>query len=251
MTSLATTTIFGYVLLPSYAKIQDEKDRLTRGYLRSTMLVMLISVPLAVGIAILAEPIIHVLLGDKWLPMIAVWQVFALYSLTRPIAANASPLFMAMGKPNYNLYSSVLGLVLMLPLALWWIGSMGIVGVALAVTVSHVATLLLNIYQVNKLLPGTAVRTFTDNFSFVIMGILMGIIVKFAEAPVLQLVGGEHNLLSLLILVFIGAVIYGGLVFIFQRSLVIDILELLVKSLKLEKRLPRFVPQRLKTSKGE
>lgn len=249
LTSMVSNTVFGYVLLPSYAKVQNEPERLLRGYLTSLNLVLLTVVPVAVGIFIVAEEIVTVLLGAKWVPMIPVWEIFSLYALTRPISANASPLFMAMGKPNYNLHASLLGLAVVIPLVLWLIGPFGIIGVAAAVSVSHLITMIFNVYQVNKLLPGTARKTLTMNFPFVIAGGLMAIGVQLAKAPVLQLTGEQHNFVSLILLIVIGALIYLSLTLLLQRTLLKEVFDLTIKSLGLDKRFPRFATRRLRPSK--
>jgi O-antigen/teichoic acid export membrane protein len=178
-----------------------------------------------------------------------VWQIFSLYALTRPISANASPLFMAMGKPTYNLHASLLGLAIVVPLVLGLIGPLGIIGVAAAVSVSHLITMIFNVYQVNRLLPGTARKTLTMNFPFVVSGGLMAIGVQLAKAPLLQLTGGEYNIVSLVLLIGIGALIYLSLTLVMQRDLLKEIFDLMVKALGLDKRWPRFVPQRLRPSK--
>lgn len=249
LTSMVSNTVFGYVLLPSYAKVQDDKERLTRGYLTSLNLVLLTVVPVAVGIFILAEDIVTVLFGAQWIPMIPAWEIFSLYALTRPISANASPLFMAMGKPNYNLYASLLGLAIMIPLALWLIGPWDIVGVAVAVSVSHVISTIFNIFQVNKLLPGTGRKTMSINLPFVVAGGLMAAGVQLAKGPIHALTNGEQNLISLALLVTIGALIYLSLTFLMQRDLLNEIISLIVKSLGLDKRFPQFATRCLRPSK--
>ncbi len=246
LTSMVSNTVFGYVLLPSYAKVQDDHERLRRGYMSSLNMVMLTVVPVAVGIFVLAEEIITVLFGQQWVPMIPVWEIFALYALTRPISANSSPLFMAMGKPNYNLYAGLFGMIIMVPLVLWLIGPYGIIGVAFAVSISHVLSMIYNIYQVNKLLPGTGSQTLRLNIPFTIAGGLMAIVVHLAKGPVHQLTGGEQNFISLGLLVAIGALIYLSITFLLQRALLKEMLALAIQTLGLEKRFPQFASTNLR-----
>jgi O-antigen/teichoic acid export membrane protein len=203
----------------------------------------------AVGIFILAEAIVTVLFGEKWLSIIPVWQIFSLYALTRPISANASPLFMAVGKPGYNLHASLLGLAVVIPLVLWLIGPLGIIGVAAAVSVSHLVTMVFNVYQVNRLLPGTARQTMMLNFPFAITGGLMALGVQLAKVPLLQQTGGEYNIISLVLLIAIGGLIYLSLTLILQRELLKEIFGLMSKAIGLDKRWPRLVPQRLRPGK--
>jgi PST family polysaccharide transporter len=240
---LFTSVLFGNVLQPSYAKVQDQKDRLQRGYLKSTNMVMLLMAPISFGLAILAHIIVLVLLGEKWLPMVAVWQVFALYTLTKPISTNSSPLFLAVGKPRYNLEATVVLLVVMVPLLLWLIGPYGIVGVAVAVAIAHIVGMLFNVYRINTLLPGSAVKTFTGSIPFVGSAALMAVGVQLAKEPIFRLAGGE-NLISLILLIAIGALIYLSLIAIFQRTFVMELITLANSALGNRLRLGRFIPGR-------
>lgn len=243
---MLTTVLFGNVLQPSYAKVQDQKERLTRGYLKSTNLVLLIMAPVSFGLAVLAHSIVLLLLGEKWLPMVVVWQVFSLYSLTKPISTNATPLFLAIGKPRYNLTATVVLLTIMVPLLLILIGPYGIVGVAFAVAISHLVAMLFNVYQVNTVLPGTARQTFTSSMPFVGAAALMAVGIQLLKTPIYSLTGGE-NWVGLILLIAIGALIYLSLIAIFQRSFVLELLTL--ANAAMGNRLPigRFIPGRNRT----
>lgn len=245
ITFMFSNVLFGNVLMPSYAKVQDDPKRLERGYLKSTSLVLLTMVPMSLGLLVLAHTIVLVLFGEKWLPMVVSWQIFSLYALTRPISANSSPLFMAVGKPGYNLQAVVVILVVMVPLLFLLIGPYGIAGVAVAVSVAHLVSMLYNVFQVNRILPGTAVKTLRVNLPFLFAGGIMAVAVQLSKGPVFSIAGGE-NWISLTILVAIGALVYLSLVFLLQRALIVEILTLVVAALDLERRAPRLVPQRLR-----
>ena len=149
----------GTVFFSSYSKMQDDKERLTRAYLKAVLLVFMFVTPIALGITVVAEPLVAVLLGDKWMSMVTSLQIFALLILTRPISENSAPLFQAVGRPGNNIRAGFVLLIVMVPAVLFctrW----EIEGVAFAVAFSHLVGALFNIYQVNEILPGTAKQTF-------------------------------------------------------------------------------------------
>lgn len=240
---LFTGTLFGSVLQPSYAKVQQQTDRLMRGYLKSTNMVMLIMAPISFGLAVLAHTIVLVLLGEKWLPMVVAWQVFSLYTLTKPISTNASPLFLAVGKPRYNLEGGVVLLVVMVPLMVLLMGPYGFVGVAIAVAVSHTIGMLYNVFRVNTLLPGSALKTLTGSLPFLAAGALMAVGVQMLRTPVYLLTGGE-NLFSLILLIGVGALIYLSLIVVLQRTFILELLELTNSALGNRLPIGRFLAQR-------
>lgn len=248
LADMLTTSVFGNVLFPSYAKMQDEKPRLTRAYLLSTRMVILIIMPVALGLAITAPILVPVLLGPQWTPMIPLWQVFSLYGLTRPISTNAAPLFSAIGQPRRNLTASFVLLAVMIPALLLLIGPYGAMGAATAVAAANVAAMLFNVFQVNQVLPGTAVKTLLESLPFFLAGGLMALGVLLSQNSIVSLAGGE-NVLALVLLIVIAAIIYIAAVLVLQRALVIEIYELAVKALGIDRRWPRLVPARLRPGK--
>lgn len=245
LVDLITRGIFGSVLFPSYARIQEDRSRLSRAYLKSTNLVLLIIIPMAFGMAYIAPLMVKTLFGEKWLPMIPVWQIFSLYSLTRPISVNSSPVFLAVGQPQKNIYASLVVISMMVIFILLLAPLMGVVGVALAVAIAYVVAMVFNIYQVNTILPGTARKIFTQSLYPLAAGVAMIIGLFLLGGPVTALVGGE-NWLALLSLIAIGAIIYSLATYFLQRELVLELYELLIKALGIDRRWPRLVHTRPK-----
>lgn len=71
------------VLFPSMAKVQDDPKRLEAAYRRGISLIALIIVPICLAALVLAEEIILVVLGSKWIGVIAPFQILALGMLFR------------------------------------------------------------------------------------------------------------------------------------------------------------------------
>lgn len=248
MSDMLTNSIFGNVLFPSYSKIQDDKPRLTRAYLKSTKMVFLMIVPVSLGLAITAPLLVPVLLGEQWIPMIVLWQIFSLYGLTRPVSTNSAPIFLATGQPRRNLTASLVLMGTMVPLLFLLIGPYGAEGAAVAVSAASVIAMLFNVWQVNQILPGTALKTFTQSLPFFLAGGLMTLGVVLTQPFFIRLAGGE-NLVSLSLIVLVGAVIYIVAILILQRDLIMELYELLIRALGIDKRWPRLVPARLRPNK--
>jgi O-antigen/teichoic acid export membrane protein len=246
--SMLTTSIFGNVLFPSYAKIKDDIPRLTRAYLKSNKMVFLMIVPVSIGLAITAPLLVSVLLGEQWIPMIRVWQLFALYGLTRPISVNSSPIFMAVGQPRRNMTASIVLMSLMIPLILLLIGPYGIEGAAFAVSFAHMITVFFNVYQVNQILPGTARQTIVQSLPFLAAGGAMALGVLLLQDGIIALAGGP-NFLALVLMIALSAIIYVAAILLLQRDLVLETYELIIKSLRFDKRWPHLLPARLRTTK--
>jgi PST family polysaccharide transporter len=248
LADMLTTSIFGNVLFPSYAKMQDDKPRLARAYLKSTKMVFLMIVPVSVGLAITAPLLVPVLLGPRWVPMIPIWQIFSLYGLTRPISTNSAPVFSAMGQPRRNMTASFVLIAVMVPLLFLLIGPYGVTGAAAAVSLANVVAMSFNIFQVNQLLPGTAGKSLIQSVPFLVAGGLMALGVVLIQPAIITLAGGE-NVLALILIIIVAALIYTAAILLLQRALVVEIYELLIKALGIDRRWPKLVPARLRASK--
>ncbi|HRW10730.1 MAG TPA: lipopolysaccharide biosynthesis protein [Caldilineaceae bacterium] len=228
----------GMVFLPSYVKIQENRPRLMRAYLKSVRLVTLMIVPIALGIFVVAEPLVQVVFGDKWMPMVPALQIFALLILTRPVSENTSPLFHAVGLPRNNLQAGFVLLIVMVPGVLWFLNS-GIAGVAVAVAGSHLVGALYNIYQVEQILPGSARETAKITLPILGIGLVMMLGVQLAKFPVEEFWGTLFSVPALLSLVATGALLYLIGLVLTQRDIIVEmrqtVIELLPKRLPLSK----------------
>ena len=219
------------VLFPSYAKIQDEPERVSRVYLKALGMVALVMTPLALGLFIISGELVPVLLGEKWLPMVPALRIFAVMAFIRPLSGSTAPLFQALGHPSFNLRVGILQTVIMVPSVLLLLGQ-GIVGVAGGVVVAYLIGFLYNIYQVNKILPGTAGKMLPAILPAAVAGSIMMLGIQLSKKTALGLANGQHNVFSIGFMVIVGAVIYGLLALILQRGLILEATSLFIGSLK-------------------
>lgn len=248
LANMLTNSIFGNVLFPSYARMQDDRERLARAYLKSTSMVLLMIVPLSVGLAMTAPLLVPVLLGENWTPMIPLWQIFSIFGLTWPISSNSSPLFLAVGQPRRNLTASIVYLLVMVPAALLLLRPFGAAGVAIAVSVGYSITMLFNIFQVNQILPGTARKTLALGIPFLLSGGVMALGIALLQGPIMNTFGGV-SVAALIVVVIWGALLYVAATVVLQRALVLEVIEVLIKALGIDRRWPKLVPHRLRPSK--
>src|SRR5439155_8549613 len=103
-------TVITRVAFPTFSTIQDEDARLKRGYLKMIQMIAFITIPLYLGMLVVAAPLVTFLLGPGWLQAVEVLQILsivgAFYSLGNPIGS----LLLAKGKPNIGFWFNGLGL---------------------------------------------------------------------------------------------------------------------------------------------
>lgn len=103
------------VLFPAYARMRDDIDRLQRAYLRAQGTVSLFAFPAGFGLAAIAEPLVPIVLGEKWLPSVPIVQAVAVASTVLAIQ-NALPLAMALGQQRALFMRNVRVFAIQLPL---------------------------------------------------------------------------------------------------------------------------------------
>ncbi len=84
---------------PAYVKLRHDLKALRDGYLKVLSLVAFLSIPMGVGIAVLADSIVPVLLGPKWLSAVQLLQFLTFVGILKTLQGNAASIFLAQGRP--------------------------------------------------------------------------------------------------------------------------------------------------------
>lgn len=119
-------------LFPGFARMADDRDLLRSTFLDAIAVIVLLVVPAGVGIGAIAEPLVRLLLGEKWLEAVPIIQVLAIATAIAVISSGSSSAFLAMGKPRQWTLLSGVRLAVLVPLVILLTRSMGLVGAALA-----------------------------------------------------------------------------------------------------------------------
>lgn len=127
--TLAVCGQVGRVVLPTFARLQDDRERLARSFLAVNESVSLAIFP-AMTLTILIAPIaVPALLGEAWADAVVPLQLVAAMTIPWILVSFMGPLTVAVGRPDCEFYFSVVFLIAMLmaiPIGLHW----GIAGVA-------------------------------------------------------------------------------------------------------------------------
>ncbi len=123
------------VIFPAFSLVQGDKQRLRAGFAQATTYLFLILAPLCILIATLAPWFIKAFYAEKWQPSIIPIQILAIAGLFYGFDI-VEPLYFAVGKPQLRI--EIIGFRLILFSVLVALGglAMGIVGIALSLTIS-------------------------------------------------------------------------------------------------------------------
>lgn len=137
---------------PGYARIAEDHGRLASAYLESLGLVMAICLPAAIGIGLLADPLVRVLLGPAWIGAVPLVEALVLYGLMRTVSTLAGPVYLALGRVRIEPALLALYLAMLLPLLPLMVLWTGVFGAVLALSVCAAVNLVLNLVVLARLL---------------------------------------------------------------------------------------------------
>jgi len=127
------------VMMPAYAKVQDDKDRLGHGFLEVFGTAVSIGGPIAAFIFLAAPELVPVILGSEWLSAIIPLQILAVGGFLRCVIGVSSPVFLATGHPKIQFWKSLIRAVVTLGSIYPLTARYGVAGTALAGVLGVVA----------------------------------------------------------------------------------------------------------------
>lgn len=152
MPSRETTLPLTQTLFPAFSQLRGDPERLRRAYQRAQALITAIALPLGVGMALVAEPLVLVAMGEKWLPATAVIQAMAVVIAVQTLGSQVAPLGMALGATRTLFVRDTQLLAVRLPLIIGGMYLDGLQGVIWARVISGLISTGVNLLMVRKLI---------------------------------------------------------------------------------------------------
>lgn len=197
------------VLLPTMSGEQDNRVRvksMTRRAIKTSTYIM---APLMMGLLFCAEPVVRLVLTEKWLPCVPYLQIFCFTYLFWPIHTANLNAIKSMGRSDLflklEIIKKMVGLVLLLLTM-----RISVMAMAYSLIVSGILSQIINSWPNWKLLDYSYFEQLRDIFPSLLISVLMGVCVSL----VTKLNFGSG--LTLLIQIPLGAVIYLGISAVFK-----------------------------------
>lgn len=189
------------VLLPSMSGEQENKERvksMTRRAIKTSTYIM---APLMMGLLFCAEPIVRLLLTDKWLPCVPYLRIFCFTYMFYPIHTANLNAIKAMGRSDLflklEIIKKVVGLIL-----LFITMRISVMAMAYSLIFSGILSQIINSWPNWKLLNYNYLEQLRDILPSICISVFMGVCVYFIGFLSLP------TLLQLIIQVIVGAIIY-------------------------------------------
>ncbi|NDV89964.1 oligosaccharide flippase family protein [Alteromonas sp. 345S023] len=125
------TRVVSDVMFPVLSQFKEDISKVKEVYFRLVGMIAVLTFPILIGMAFLAEDIILLLLGERWLPMTKFFVVFSLVNIFSTIGQLCSSFFLSQGRADLllkiNLFTQP-ARILLLIIGIQW----GIEGILLA-----------------------------------------------------------------------------------------------------------------------
>ena len=166
----------GRVTFPVFSTIQDDPARLKRGLKKALTLLVLVNFPIMIGLAVIARPLVVVLLTEKWAECIPYLQLLCVLGLMFPLHVINLNVLQAIGRSDLFLRLEIIKKVLIvINIAVTW--RWGITAMIYGMIVLTFISYYLNSYYNGVLIGYSFWEQLRDLFSYLITAVLMGIAV--------------------------------------------------------------------------
>jgi PST family polysaccharide transporter len=218
------TVVLMQVLFPKLSKSQDNDAELKNIYLRACGGIALVTFPMMLGVMVVAEPLVHLVLGPPWLPAVPLIQVLAPLGMLQSILATIGSLTLAKGRSDVHLrvgvaFSSIVILSFAIGLPF------GVIGVACAYSIACLISCIPMFAVTYSLVADLRVSHLAETiFPAFCCALAMAIAVVIFRTLASQVFGAPVVLCSS---VLTGIITYVSLVRFFQPPAYTDIAKLL------------------------
>ena len=212
------------VAFPAYSRLQSDPRALAWSFLKAIRLIMLISCPLYLGMAVTAYPLVETLFGTKWIEMSPFVAILALAMPVMTLQILFTPANNALGRPQVTARTNMFGAILM-PLTFLIGIQYGVYGLAWGWVIAFP---LLTIFTYSQ-----SHRHIGINGWEIARAVWPGLSASVAMAMIVYLV--DQMLPEMIIyarlalLVATGGLAYVGLLYILARPTLFEVVRLIVR----------------------
>lgn len=213
------------ILLPTLSEVQDDKARVKAIMRRSTKMSCFVIYPLMIGMIVTAEPLVNILLGEKWQGVIPFIQIMCVANFFRPITISNWEAIKALGYSGITLKLEVLKKVVDIIILLVSI-NLGVKAIACGMVLFNFLCIFINLAPNIKLLNYKIHEQILDAVPTLIISIIMGVIIfllRYTDLGNIWLLGGQ---------IFVGVTSYTLLCHIFKEESYTYLLNLIKVKLK-------------------
>lgn len=169
--STSIGNIVSSVIFPSLSSIKDNPSEFNKIYLKSIKYQGLLSIPIFLILVMVSEPMVRLVLTDKWIGAVPILQILAFGRILSPTTNITEQALNAKGRSDLFLKQQTLKLTVKIILILIAL-PFGIIYIALADAIFTLSQFFITNYYGRKVIGFPILRLFTIIFPFILTGLI-------------------------------------------------------------------------------
>ncbi|MEM9117871.1 MAG: lipopolysaccharide biosynthesis protein [Cyanobacteria bacterium P01_F01_bin.56] len=217
------------VALPTFSRLQDDLDQFRKVYYTATQLTSLIAFPIFLGVAVLAPEIIALVSGPQWQASVPIIQILTFSGIVQSMSFLKGPILMAMGKPEWRLWQSLLSITLNIIgflIAFKW----GIIAVTIAYVIRRCLVFPIGQWAIHLVIHFSWQTYLKQLVTPIISALSMAISMLILRGMIVNWFDSE--ILTIMACSILGSIIYLVMIKLLSPQLFQILLELLEKSVQ-------------------
>jgi O-antigen/teichoic acid export membrane protein len=221
--SATLSSVIQGVTYPVMTSIQEDKERLIQVYIKVMGVVALLTFPIFVGFAAVAEEFVLIFLGDKWSSIIPILIVLSFARLITPMSGLNLNILNARGRSDLFLKTDLSKLPMTIA-AIFIAIPYGILGMAISQLITTFISFFINAYYPGKLFGFGVKQQLKQIFPIVIASLFMYMSIIFIDLDSLEL--------QMFTKIMVGGVVYTFLCWVFKITAFIDASSIILSRFK-------------------
>jgi O-antigen/teichoic acid export membrane protein len=220
LSALPTQIFVGQVINPlvvAFSLVREDAARLKRAFQKSALTIAAIGLPIMIGMGMNAEPIIRLVLGERWLETAPLLRWLCVSVIPSLFVGPLVPLAITLNRTGIFFRLISIEFVIKFPLILSAAFYYGIVGVIAVRLVTALVMAVCAMLAVRELIGLTMRAQLLGPWRPVISSIIMALVIAPLEGPLTNVPGYLQLTLGLTIVVGVGAVVYASSTFLLWR----------------------------------
>jgi len=218
------TPILTRVAFPVFSKKQTDNASINRGYLAIIKILSFIVFPSLIGLSVTAPIFVPVIYGTNWARTVPVIQILAIVGMIKATGSLSGSVLLAKGRADITFIWNFI--VCITNFFVFWIAARrGLLTVAWSWVGLSIFYFICGRWMLYKVIGLKWKNYLSALMNPALMSLIMGIAVYIVYLVCLS--NELNNLVSLIILVTFGIIVYSSLVMLFERSYFLDLLAFL------------------------
>ncbi len=190
------------VLFPSFSIIQNDVEKIASIYLKISRSIAFVAFPVMINLSIFSEPLVLIVYGDAWRPVIPMFQVLSLLGMFQAIGTLSGNVFLSRGKTLLLFKMGMFSRSVMIAGIVIGLYSNGLMGMIYGYCISSAVAFLPELYFVGSILNTSLWRIIKNFMPYCLVALFTGAIVY----PVF-----EMSELQYVIRIGLGSILFSGL----------------------------------------